>query len=478
MPTSRYDAVVVGSGPNGLAAAISLAKAGRSVVVLEANDTIGGAARSAELTEPGFVHDIGSAIHPMVKMSPFFAPLFSELEAHGLRWIVPPAAAAHPLDGGRAGIAWNDLDRTVDELGIDGPAYRSFYEPWVAGVDSLIDLALNPVVRPPKRPIFAAKFGLASALPAATTARRVWTTSEAQGLFAGHAAHSILPLTNPMTSSFGLLLGTLAHAGGWGFPAGGAQSIVDAMVSVLETLGGEVRTGHRVESMSDIPEARATLFALTPRQVSRIVDDRFPSKYRQSLSKFRYGPGVCKVDFALDEPIPWADPRVGSAGTVHVGGTLDEVVAAERTVADGGYGDKPFVLLAQHTLFDPSRAPADKHTAWAYCHMPHGSAADHSTAIIRQIERFAPGFGDVILSHKVTLNPELERGNANLVGGDVGGGSLGGTQLFLRPRPQLNPYSTADEAIFLASASAAPGAGVHGMAGAGAAQRALDTILA
>lgn len=475
-PTSP-DAVIVGSGPNGLAAAITLAKAGRSVVVLEANETIGGAARSAELTEPGFIHDMGSAIHPMVKASPFFAPLFSELEAHGLRWVLPPAAAAHPLDGGRAGIAWNDLDRTVAELGADGDAYRRFYDRWVTSIDDLVDLALNPVLRRPKRPLFAARFGAASVLPAATTARRVWNTDEAQGLFAGHAAHSILPLTSPLTSSFGLLLGSLAHAGGWGFPERGAQSIIDAMVSLLTSLGGEIRTNQRVESLSDIPDARATLFALTPRQIVRITGHHFAPKYRESLESFRYGPGACKVDFALDGPIPWTNPSVAEAGTVHLGGTLDEVVAAEQKVADGGHPAKPFVLLAQHTMFDPTRAPSGCHTAWAYCHVPNGSTVDHSEAIIRQIERFAPGVRDVIRATHVSLTSTLEQQNANLVGGDVGAGSHGGLQLFLRPRPQTNPYSTPDPTLFIASASAAPGGGVHGMAGAGAARRVLDTAL-
>lgn len=468
---------MVGSGPNGLAAAITLAKAGCSVVVLEANDTIGGAARSGELTEPGFVHDLGSAIHPMVKLSPFFAPLFNELTTHGLEWVLPPAAAGHPLDNGRGAIAWNDIERTIAELGSDGDAYRRFYEPWVNRIDDIVVLALNPLLQVPDKPIFAARFGAAGALPATTVARRTWDGDAAQALFAGHVAHSVLPLTNPLTSSFGVLFGSLAHAGGWGFPAGGAQSIIDAMVSLLTSLGGDIQTGHRVEKMADIPPARATLFALTPRQIIEITGTHFPSRYRTSLAKFRYGAGACKVDFALHEPIPWEHPDMASAGTVHLGGTFEEIAIAEQKVADGGHAEKPFVLLAQHTMFDPSRAPAGAHTAWAYCHVPNGSNVDQSGAIVEQIERFAPGFRDTIRAQRVTLTPELEQGNANLIGGDIGAGSHQGRQLLLRPRAQLNPYTTPDSSIFIASASAAPGAGVHGMAGAGAANQALKTVL-
>ncbi len=478
MSSNGVDAVVVGSGPNGLAAAITLAKAGHSVTVLEANETIGGAARSAQLTEPGFVHDIASSIHPMVKASPFFASIDDELTAHGLEWIDPPAAAAHPLENGRAGMAWRDFERTIDQLGQDGATYRRYYKSMVENADALLNLVLNPLLRVPKNPLIGARFGAAAALPAATTARRLWKSDEAQALFAGHAAHSILPLTAPFTSTFGLLFAALANSVGWGFPKGGAQSLVDSMASVLNSLGGQIQTGHPVESMADVPDARVTIFTLSPRQLDSIAGDRFPEKYRDKLTGWRYGPGAFKVDYALREPIPWTNPDVAQAGSVHVGGTLDEIVTAEAEVAAGAHSPKPFVILAQHTMFDPSRAPEGKHTAWAYCHVPNGSTEDRTEAIENQIERFAPGFRDVVLGRHVTNTAALEVQNMNLIGGDIGGGSYAGTQLFARPMAQTNPFDTADPTIFLGSASTNPGAGVHGMSGAGAAQRAIEKILA
>ena len=469
------DAVVVGSGPNGLAAAVTLARAGRSVVVLEANETFGGGARTMELTEPGFRHDVASAIHPLGRGSPFFRSV--DLESHGLRWVTPPAAAAHPLDGGRAAICWNDLEHTVDQLGSDGNTYRRYYERWVRSFDSLTDLALKPLLRLPRRPVFAASFGAVASLPAATTANRIWEHEHARALFLGHAAHSILPLTKPFTSTFGVLLGASAHAVGWPFPAGGAQAITDALISVARGLGVELRAGHEVESMDDIPESRAVIFSLTPRQVEHIAGERFPTRYRNALRAFRYGAAAWKVDFALDEPIPWSDPDVRHAGTVHVCGSPDEVVGAEADVAAGRHPERPFVLLAQHSNFDTTRAPDGKYTAWAYCHVPNGSTVDRTEAIERQIERFAPGFLDTVRARHVTGPIELESQNANLVGGDIGGGSYSGRQLFARPRPQRNPFRTPDARLFIGSASTTPGAGVHGMAGWGAAEQALATVL-
>ena len=471
----RFDAAVVGSGPNGLAAAITLAEAGRSVVVLEANETIGGGARTAELTLPGFHHDLASAIHPMGVASPFFRS--QPLADHGLEWVNPPAAVAHPLDDGPAGVAWNDLDDAADRLGRDANAYRSYYRPWVDRFDAVTDLALNPLLRVPPQPILAARFGAKAALPAATTARRTFATDAGRALFAGHAAHAILPLTNPFTSSFGLLLGASVHAIGWPFPRGGAQSISDALAERLRSLGGEIRTGSPVRTMRDLPDTAAVIFALTPRQVVDIAGDALPERYVKSLRSFRYGAAAWKVDWALREPIPWTDPDVASAATVHLGGTLDEIVAAEAEVAAGRNPDDPFVLLAQHSLFDDRRAPTGQHTAWAYCHVPNGSTVDRTDAIERQIERFAPGFRDVVMERHVTSPAGLEAQNMNLVGGDVGGGSFAGMQLFLRPRPQRNSWSTPNPKILIGSASTAPGAAVHGMAGMGAAKRALDTVL-
>jgi phytoene dehydrogenase-like protein len=471
----RFDTVVVGSGPNGLAAAITFAEAGRSVVLLEANDTVGGAARTAELTRPGFHHDLASAIHPMGRASPFFRS--QPLEDHGLRWIDPPAGAAHPLDDQPAGVAWNDLDAAADRLGADAAAYRRYYSRWVERFDAVTDLALNPLLRVPPNPLLAARFGAMSALPAATTARRVFDTTAGQALFAGHAAHAILPLTNPFTSSFGLLLGASVHAVGWPFPEGGAQAISDALASRLRDLGGEIRTSSPVRSMADVPPSDAVVFALTPRQVVDIAGDELPDRYRSSLRRFTYGAAAWKVDWALSEPIPWSDPDVASAATVHLGGTLDEIVAAEAEVAAGRNPDRPFVLLAQQSLFDPTRAPDGRHTAWAYCHVPNGSTVDRTEAIEAQIERFAPGFRDVVLGRSVTSPAGLEAQNMNLVGGDVGGGSFAGTQLFFRPRVQANPWTTPNPRLFIGSASTAPGSAVHGMAGHGAARRALATTL-
>jgi phytoene dehydrogenase-like protein len=471
---SRLDAVVVGSGPNGLAAAITLAQAGRSVTVLEANDTIGGATRSAELTLPGFVHDLGSAIHPLGVASPFFRSL--DLESHGLRWIYPEASVAHPLDDGRAAMAWKDLDRTADGLAADATPYRRFFRYWVEHPDELADFALRPLLRIPGNPATAVRFGALSTPPATVTARSVWKTEEARALFAGHAAHSILPLGAPFTTSFAILLGASAHSVGWPFPQGGAQAIPDALASILRDLGGTIETGRDISSMGDLPDSTAVIFAIGPHQVERIVGDRFPERYRRSLRGFRYGPGAWKVDYALSEPIPWTNPDVHRAGTVHVGGTLDEIVDSERATAKGRYVP-PFVLLAQHTLADPTRAPAGKQTAWAYCHVPNGSEVDRTDAIEQQIERFAPGFRDCVLARHVSSPAILHEGNKCLVGGDVGGGSNKGSQLFFRPRPQANPFTTADPQIFLGSASTTPGGGVHGMGGVGAAERALSTIL-
>ncbi|CAN5431171.1 NAD(P)/FAD-dependent oxidoreductase [soil metagenome] len=466
-----HDAVVVGSGPNGLAAAITLAQAGRSVLVLEAAEEPGGAMRSAPLVGEGYVNDLGSAIHPLGKGSPFLSSL--DLEAHGLEWITPPAAVAHPLDGGRAAVAWNDLDRTAEGLGVDGPAYRALAEPLVEDFDKMLRLALGPLLRVPRNPIFAARFGLKALLPATVLARQRFATEEGRALFAGHAAHSVLPLSRPFTSSFGLMFAATAHVVGWPFPRGGAGALAAAMVAKLQSLGGEIRTGHPVDSLADIPPADRVVLALTPIQVLRTTGAHFPPRFRAALGRFRYGPAVFKLDHALDGPIPWTNPDLAHTACVHVGGTLDEIARSEAEVARGRHAEKPFLILAQHSAFDPSRAPEGKHTCWVYCHVPNGSTVDMTERIEAQIERFAPGFRDRIITRHASNSVTLEGWNRSLIGGDIGGGSLGGTQLIGRPRISLHPYATPDPRLFIGSASTPPGGGVHGMAGYHAARAAL-----
>ncbi|MGB5756021.1 MAG: NAD(P)/FAD-dependent oxidoreductase [Acidimicrobiales bacterium] len=465
-----YDVVVVGSGPNGLAAAITAARAGRSTVVLEAGPEIGGACRSAQLTEEGFVHDVGSAIHPLALASPFMRTI--PWSDHGLEWITPPAGVAHPLDDGTAAVAWNDLNRTAAGLGADAKTYRSMFGPLVQRFDDLVAFTMQPPVRMLGSPLTALRVGPQLLVPATVMARR-FDTDQARALFAGHAAHSVLPLTKPFTAGFGFLLGSAVHAVGWPFPRGGASEIVRVLAAVLRGLGGDIVTDHPVLSLRDLPEADAVVFALSPRQVASIGGAEFSPAARRRLRRFKFGPGVCKVDFATDQPIPWTNPDVSMAGTVHLGGTMEELVEAEAAVADGHHARRPFVLLAQHTLFDPTRAPEGKHTVWAYCHVPNGSTIDVSPTIEAQIERFAPGFGDTIISRRVSLPADLERDNPNLIGGDVGGGSYANLRSIFRPVVRTDPYKTAVDRFFIGSASATPGGGVHGMSGHLAALSAL-----
>lgn len=470
------DAVVVGAGPNGLAAAVTLARAGCSVVVLEAEDVPGGGCRSDALTLPGYVHDVCSAIHPLGAASPVFAEL--PLAEHGLAWLHPEAPAAHPLPGGDAAVLERSIEETAAGLGPDAGAWRRLVGPLAEDWDGLSASVLGPLLRVPRHPVTLARFGLRALWPARTLARRAFDGEAARGLFAGLAAHAILDLGAPLTSSFGLTFAASGHAVGWPAARGGSQRLTDALVSYLRSLGGEVVTGRRVTSLGDLPPARAVLFDLTPRQLVAVAGDRLDARARARLERFRYGPGSFKVDYALDGPVPWTAEACSRAGSVHVGGTLEEVAAAERDVARGRHPERPFVLTSQPSRFDPTRAPAGRHTFWAYCHVPHGSTVDMTVAIEDQIERFAPGFRDRVLARHTMFPADLERHNANNVGGDVAGGSHGGLQLVGRPRLAVDPYTVPVDgmAAFLCSASTPPGAGVHGMCGWWAAQEALKRL--
>ena len=473
MTTRDYDAVVVGSGPNGLAAAVDLARSGHSVMVLEAASTPGGGTRTAELTLPGFQHDICSAIHPLGIGSPFFRTL--PLEQHGLRWIQPPLALAHPFDDGTAAFLDRSLDATASSLGTDASAYVDLMRPFVDDAAILLRGALGPL-RVPRHPLLMARLGLVATQSAVGFARRHFQGERARAIFGGMAAHSMLPLEAPPAATFGIMLALLAHAVGWPIAAGGSQRIADALVSLLRSLGGEVTTGCPVTSLNDLPSSDAVIFDLTPRQILAIARDRFPATYRRQLEHFRYGPGVFKLDLALDGPIPWRAEACRSAGTVHLGATLPEIAFAEREVAQGRHPERPFVLVAQQSLFDPSRAPAGKQTVWAYCHVPNGSTVDMTERIEAQIERFAPGFRDRILARHVLPPNALQAYNANYVGGDINGGLQNLRQLFTRPALRINPYTTPDSRLFIGSSSTPPGGGVHGMCGFYAAQTVMRRL--
>jgi phytoene dehydrogenase-like protein len=468
MATGR-PCVVVGSGPNGLAAAITLAQAGRHVTVFEAEDAIGGGTRSAALTLPGFVHDVCSAIHPMGIASPFFQSL--PLKDFGLEWIHPNAPLAHPLDDGTAVVLCRSIDDTAAGLGGDGQAYRKLFAPLVANSATLLDATLRPLL-PPHHPLALARFGLHGMRSARGLATAKFRGERARALFAGMAGHSVIPLEAPFSASFALVLGMLGHTVGWPFPRGGSQAIANALAGYLKSLGGEIVTSHRVSSPADLPTGSTVLFDTSPRQLLQIGGDVLPSGYRRQLGRYRYGPAAFKIDWALDGPIPWRAAECAAAATVHLGGTLDEIAASERAAALGVESPEPFVLLAQPSLFDATRAPPGKHTAWAYCHVPNGSTADMTMRIEQQVERFAPGFGARILARSVLPPVELERRNANFIGGDVVGGSNEMRQILARP-VAFNPYTIPVQGWFLCSASTPPGGGVHGMSGFNAAQAAL-----
>lgn len=469
---ANADAIVVGAGPNGLAAAIAIAQAGRKVTLFEAAPTIGGGARSAELTLPGFIHDVCSAIHPSAVASPFFRTL--PLAGYGLEWIEPPAMLAHPFDDGSSVLVHRALDLTVEELREDGPAYRRLVGGLVARWPRLEDVVLGPL-RWPRHPLVAARFGLQALQSAEGLASRTFSGPRARALFAGIAAHGMLPLDRRPTAAFGLVLGATAHVAGWVLPRGGAQRLSDALAAYLRSLGGEIVTGVTVRSIDELPPARAVLCDLSPRPLLRIAGHLFPPWYRRKLERYRYGMGAYKVDWALDGPIPWRAAACGRAGTVHLGGTLEEIAESERDAWSGRPARRPFVLVTQPTLFDASRAPEGRHTAWTYCHVPHGSAVEMLPRIEEQIERFAPGFRDRVLARAVAGPADIERNNANLVGGDIGSGVTDLGQMFARPT--WRTYSTPVRGLYICSASTPPGVGVHGMCGYFAARRALDEVL-
>lgn len=464
-----YDAIIVGAGPNGLAAAIELARAGWSVLLCEAREIIGGGARTEALTLPGFLHDVCSAIHPLGLASPFFRSL--PLDQFGLEWIQPEIALAHPFDNDSPALLYTSLEKTGETLGVDAAAYRRLMQPFVKNWDRLAVDILGPLPIPPHYPFLLARFGLPALLPARWLAERLFTGHKARALFAGMAAHSFIPLEQVATASFGMVLGILGHAVGWPLPRGGSQSIVNAMAAYLSSLGGKIQTGIPVSSISQLPSARAYVFDVTPRQLLRIAGDQLPPGYRRKLESYRYGPGIFKIDWALKETIPWKAPVCGRAGTVHLGATLEEIALSERSSYEGRIPEKPLVLFAQQSVFDPTRAPEGQHTGWAYCHVPAGSTVDMTERIENQIERFAPGFRDLILMRKTTNTAQYQQYNANYIGGDINGGVQNLRQLFTRPT--WRTYSTPNPLIFLCSSSTPPGGGVHGMCGYHAARTVL-----
>ncbi|MEO6235518.1 MAG: NAD(P)/FAD-dependent oxidoreductase [Vicinamibacterales bacterium] len=467
------DAIVIGSGPNGLAAAITLARAGRSVRVFEAEPTIGGATRSLPLTAPGFLHDVCSAVHALVVVSPFLRTL--PLSAHGLEFAHAPVPFAHPCDDGTAVVVERSIDATADSLGAaDGRAYRRLIAPFANRAGDLMEALLGPPGW--RHPLLMARFGMSAIRSAEALARGRFRDERTRAMIAGAAAHSMVPLNYASTAGYALGLIIAAHAAGWPVARGGSQRVADALASYLRSLGGEIVTDARIDSLAQLPSSRTVLCDVTPRQFLRIAGTAIAERYRRRLERFRYGPGVFKMDWALRDPVPWRARECAGAGTLHLGGSFGEIAAAERAAWEGRLHDKPYVLLVQPTVCDPSRAPAGRHTLWAYCHVPNGSTADMTTRIEDQIERFAPGFRDCVLARSVMRPADMERRNANLVGGDIGGGASDLAQMFMRPVLSLNPYATPIDGVFLCSSSTPPGIGVHGMCGHYAARAALEVL--
>lgn len=467
------DVVVIGSGPNGLAAAIELAGAGADVLVLEGRDTYGGGMRTRELTLPGFHHDMCSGAHPTGILSPFFRTL--PLERHGLEWLKAPSSFAHPLDDQPAVMHYRSIDDTVADLGVDGAAYRRLVAPFVDRAHDLLHDALAPL-KIPSNPFLMLRFGLRAFRSATGLANGVFDGARAKALFAGCAAHSILPLERKLTAALGLMFSVTGHVEEWPVAAGGSQSIAKALAGLLEERGGRIETGRMVESLDDLPPARLYLFDTNPATLARVAGPVLSGRYVRALERYRYGPGAFKVDYALDGQIPWKDPRVADACTVHLGGTMEEVAAAEAAVWRGEHPERPYVLLVQQSHFDKTRAPEGKHTGYAYCHVPPGSDVDLTDIVEAQIERFAPGFKDLILARHVFKATDFERYNPNYIGGAITGGVADVFQLFTRPTVRLNPYTTPNPRVLICSASTPPGGGVHGMAGYHAAQTAKKRL--
>ena len=471
--SDQVDAVVVGSGPNGLAAAVELARGGASVLVLEGADSIGGGTRTSELTLPGFHHDVCSGCHPMGILSPFFRTL--KLEEHGLKWLQSPVSVAHPLDDQPAVLLRRSVSETAAALGVDARAYERLMSPLLVDPHGMMADLLSPL-RIPKHPFRMLRFGLTAIRSAVGLARGRFQQERARALFAGCAAHSVLPLERALTAGVGLVFCMTAHVEDWPVAQGGSAAITRALGGLLASLGGRVETGRWIKSMADLPPSRVVLFDTSPAQLASIAGAELPSGYVRRLGRYRYGPGVFKIDWALGGPIPWTDPHVLQASTVHLGGTLDEVAASEAAVWRGEHPERPFVLLIQQSQLDPTRAPEGKHTGYAYCHVPAGSTTDLTQAVERQVERFAPGFRDRILARHTMNTADLERHNPALVGGAITGGVADLGQLFARPVARWNPYATPNSRLFLCSSSTPPGGGVHGMAGYHAARAALRRL--
>ncbi|SEW54018.1 Phytoene dehydrogenase-related protein [Chitinophaga arvensicola] len=471
MEKKDYDAIVVGSGPNGFSAAIRLQQAGLSVLLLEAKDTIGGGMRTEELTLPGFYHDVCSAVHPMAVGSPFFSTL--PLADYGLEFVHSPLAAAHPFDDGTAAFLARSLDDTARALGADEKVYRQLIQPVADYWEEVAADSLGPFSIP-RHPLIMARFGL-NALRSATAIANRFTTTAARGLWAGMTAHSIQPLTNVASAAIGIILSAVGHRHGWPVPKGGSQSIGKALAAHFTSLGGEIQTGVRVSSLAQLPSHRAVLFDLTPKQLLTVAGDVFSPRYIRQLSGYRYGPGVFKIDWALSGPIPFTAPECRQAATVHLGGTFEEIALSEQCAYDGKLNTAPYVLVSQQSLFD-ERAPAGKHTAWAYCHVPNGSDVDMTGIIEQQIERFAPGFRDLILAKHIMNPQQMETYNPNYVGGDINGGIIDIRQLYTRPACRISPYRTSAKGVYICSSATPPGGGVHGMCGFHAANTVLKDL--